>query len=174
MDSDNQTTSQRWDCLHTKKSTNQCFKQYVLPLHLYPSHIPHQKSREQLYCFARPLLVFTLQASKRRLNMVSPLRKYQDPCIQEKQEPALVCSRSCGFGTEGLFEQRMWYHKQNKSDLSLQWPLKPLKIYISYIYFGAGVCVWWEWGGWGCKGGWRNPLVKLLQRWEWREPIIAL
>ena len=108
--------------------------------------LTHQISREQLYCFAQPLLVFTPQASKRQLNVVSPLRKYQDPCIQQKQEPALVCCRSCGFGAEDLFEQRMWYHKQNKWDLSLQWPLKPLKIYIGYIYFGGGV-------SWCVEGG---------------------
>lgn len=104
-------------------------------------------------------------------DMVSLLGKYQDPSIQKKQELALVCFRSCGLCSEGLFEQRMWYHKQNKWDLNLKWPRKPFKTYISYIYFGAGV----RWCGvGGSKGRWRNPLTKLLLRWEWKEPIIAL
>lgn len=82
----------------------------------------------------------------------------------------LVYSRS-RFCSERLFEQRMWYHKQNKWDLNSMWPRKPFKTHISYIYFGAGV----RWCGMGgSKGLWRNPLTKLLPRWEWKEPIIAL
>lgn len=111
------------------------------------------------------------QAFRRKGNMVSLFAKYQDPCVQQKQEPALVCYRNCGFCSERLFEQRMWYHKQNKWDLNCKWPRKPFKTYISYIYFGAGV----RWCGMGgSKGLWRNPLTKLLPRWEWKEPIIAL
>ena len=75
------------------------------------------------------------------------------------------------LGTEGLFEQRMWYHKQSKWDLKSLVATKLLKIYISSIYFGAGVS--WV----GCGGGidgCRNPVDELAQRWEWKEPIIAL
>lgn len=58
---------------------------------------------------------------------------------------------------------------QTKCQYQNQGPLKPLKIYISHIYFGGGVswCVCVRtWGGGGVKGGSRNPLAKLLQRPE--------
>lgn len=58
-----------------------------------------------LLCAAPPC--FHTAGLQNTTNMVSPLRKYQDPCVQQKQEPASLRLRSCGFGTEDLFEQRM-------------------------------------------------------------------
>lgn len=68
-------------------------------------HVKYLKS-----CFIAvhsPFLFFTQLASKRRVSIRCLLRKYQDQCRQQRLGPALVRYRSCGFGSEDLFEQRM-------------------------------------------------------------------